>query len=145
MKWSIILVFLMIFIVGCATTDVVQEEPKVVNDEVPSENLEEESVDETTTEVQNDNVRQITVKGGSFYFEPSLIEVEVGETIEFIFENDGGVHDFVIPSLDIGTSVINTGESESFTYTFDEAGFFDFECTVGSHAANGMVGRIVVS
>lgn len=145
MKWNIILVFLIIFIAGCTTTNDSLDDSIVIEDAAPTENVEEENVEEVNTDVQNDGVRRVIVKGGSFYFEPSLIEVEVGETLEIVFENDGGVHDLVIPSLDIGTSIINTGESESFTYTFDEAGSFDFECSVGSHAANGMVGKIIVS
>ncbi|MFT4261247.1 MAG: plastocyanin/azurin family copper-binding protein [Candidatus Woesearchaeota archaeon] len=153
MKWKILIVFLAIFIVGCATVEVEQEEPTIIDDESPSEvddseelimDENEESTEEETI-AQNGEVRQVTVRGGSFYFEPNLIEVEVGETLEIVFENDGGVHDLVIPSLGIGTSIINTGESESFTYTFNEAGTFDFECSVGSHAANGMVGRVIVS
>lgn len=86
----------------------------------------------------------IHVKGGSYYFEPSMITVEQGETVEFVFENIGGTHDFVIPELGVGTDVIQGGQSESFTHTFKETGEFEFECSVGNHAAQGMVGTIIV-
>lgn len=88
---------------------------------------------------------QIEVTGGNHYFEEDEIEVEEGETVEIIFENEGGNHDLVIPELDVGTEVIDDGETDSFTYTFDEEGEYDFECSVGTHAEQGMTGTITVA
>ncbi len=124
----------------------VHEEPVVEEEQIPEEVHEEPVVEEEVTEETTEGVdRVIEVEGGMYYFEPSVIEVEAGETIEFVFNNVQGMHDMWIPSLEAGTSVINSGQSESFIYTFDEAGTFDFLCTVGSHAAQGMVGEIIVS
>ena len=152
---SIMFLAAFLVIAGCTTSpveeDLFEEEPfedsVIEQDPVPEEVheepvVEEEEVTEETTEGVD---RVIEVEGGMYYFEPSVIEVEAGETIEFVFNNVQGMHDMWIPSLEAGTSVINSGQSESFIYTFDEAGTFDFLCTVGSHAAQGMVGEIIVS
>ena len=32
-----------------------------------------------------------------------------------------------------------------YTYVFTVAGSYDYDCSVGSHAANGMVGTIIVN
>lgn len=97
---------------------------------------------ETTEE--SEDVRTVVVEGGNYYFESDNIEVEVGEEVEFVFENQGGQHDLVIPNYNVGTDVINTGESDSFIYSFDETGEYDFICSVGNHAQQGMTGTIEV-
>lgn len=89
--------------------------------------------------------RTIEVNGGNFYFEPGNIEVEQGETVRFVFVNDGGTHDMRIPSLEAGTEIISGGENASFTVTFDETGEIEFICSVGNHAEQGMTGTITVS
>ncbi len=105
---------------------------------------EEESEDAEEHEDAEDETRVIEVEGYGRTFEPDTIDVEVGETVEFVFTNTGGTHDFVIPELDVGTEVIGEGETDSFTYTFDEEGNFEFICSVGNHAEEGMVGEILV-
>ena len=38
-----------------------------------------------------------------------------------------------------------TNDVEMYTYVFTVAGNYDYDCSVGSHAANGMVGKIIVN
>jgi len=102
-----------------------------------SETEDSASSEEVDTEIQ--------VTGGSHYFEQDELEVEQGEKVEIIFENEGGTHDLVIPELNVGTEIIGGGETDSFTYTFDEEGEYDFECSVGTHAEQGMTGTITVT
>lgn len=97
---------------------------------------------ETTEE--SEDVRTVVVEGGNYYFESDNIEVEVGEEVEFVFENQGGQHDLIIPEHNVGTNVINTGETDSFVYSFDETGEYDFICSIGGHAQQGMTGTIEV-
>lgn len=104
----------------------------------------EEPVDNAPINNSSD-VREIVVTGGNYYFEPSNIDVEVGETVRFVFENAGGTHDMRIPELGEGTNVISGGESESFTVTFEEEGSYEFLCSVSNHAEQGMTGTIQVS
>ncbi len=160
------MLFAMVFVLGACASDYdieeadfdIEEEVPVIEDVVEDEADEEageteedytdtdEHVDEDDTDqLEEAEPRVIEVAGGNYYFEPDVIEVDVGETIEFVFINEGGTHDLVIPELDVGTSIITGGEEESFVYTFDEAGDFDFECSVGEHAAMGMEGEIIVS
>lgn len=100
---------------------------------------------ENTSVNSSSDVREITVTGGNYYFEPSNIDVEAGETVRFVFENAGGTHDMRIPEFNAGTNVISGGESESFTVTFEEEGSYEFLCSVGNHAEQGMTGTIQVS
>ena len=171
---SIILLASVLVVAGCATEEIQEEffveeepfeEPIIEQGAIPDEEVDEVPIieqgavpdeeevvsdedvveQEIVEEASEGMVRIIEVEGGMYYFEPSVIEVEVGETIEFVFNNVQGLHDMWIPSLEVGTSVIGSGQTESFTHTFDEAGTFEFICTVGTHAAQGMVGEIIVS
>lgn len=87
--------------------------------------------------------RTIAVSGDEFSFDPSTIEVEVGQNITFEFTNDGNQpHDF---GGDFGrTDVITAGESDSVTATFDETGDVAFWCDVPGHREQGMEGTIQV-
>lgn len=100
---------------------------------------------EDSSPSETDIDRTIEISGGSYYFEPNDIQVEQGETVEFVLKNEGGFHDMIIPELDVGTERINGGETDSFTVTFTGAGEYEFICSVGTHAQQGMTGTITVS
>lgn len=111
--------------------------------EAPAENFSSDQPE--GLEVNQSDIREVTVEGGSYYFEPDTINVSVNETVRFVFENEGGFHDMRIPELEAGTERINGGETASFTVTFDEEGSYEFICSVGNHAERGMTGTIDVS
>lgn len=129
------LIALTVLVSGCATESTT-ESPDVSPDD---------SVEASPDSVNDSDVREIVVSGGNFYFDSDNISVEAGETVRFVFENEGGTHDMRIPELEAGTSIISGGESESFTVTFDEEGEIEFICSVGTHAEQGMTGTITVS
>jgi plastocyanin len=142
------LVGLLLFAVILVTSGCLDQ---AVDEQMPEEDLQNMSPEsqgtqdaENTTE-ENEVDRTIEVAGGSYYFEPDNIQVEQGETIEFTLVNEGGFHDMVIPELDAGTDRINGGDTESFTVTFEETGEYEFICSVGTHAQQGMAGTITVS
>lgn len=98
----------------------------------------------TDADDQEDGVEQIVIEGESFEFNPETVQVEAGQEVEFVFANQGGTHDLVIEEVDTGTEVISTGERDSFTHTFEEEGEYEFICSVGNHAEEGMTGTIEV-
>ena len=94
------------------------------------------------------------INAGSYYYSPSTLEINVGDIVNWY--NDGGFHNV---NFDTDTQ---TGESfgnpESFSsaatssvgaliysHQFNVEGTYTYDCSIGSHAANGMVGTIVVS
>ena len=120
-------------------------------DTSPEENETEEAETDTeeADEEQSDEVREIEVEGGSHYFDPDEIEVEAGETVEFVFVNEEGTHDLVLEDGEgervEGTEVISGGETDSFTYTFEEEDDYEIYCSVGTHRSQGMEGTVTVS
>ena len=84
------------------------------------------------------------VNSGSYYYSPSILEIQVGETVEWI--NDGGFHDVVVTSgPDIFSLPACSGPCTIGSYTFSVPGTYDYICSIGAHAANGMIGTVVVN
>jgi plastocyanin len=93
-----------------------------------------------------------TVNGGNFYYSPQSLTINVGDTVSWI--NDGGFHNvnFDINTIS-GLSFFNpesflstpTNDVDMYTYVFTVAGTYQYDCSVGQHAANGMVGTIIVN
>ena len=93
-----------------------------------------------------------TVSAGNFYYYPMTFNINIGDTVHWI--NDGGFHNvnFDVNSI-TGASFNNpvsftstpTNDVEMYSYVFTVAGSYDYDCSVGSHAANGMVGSIIVN
>ena len=95
-----------------------------------------------------------TINAGSYYFIPAILTINAGDTVEWI--NDGGNHDV---NADInsqtGSSFNNPVSFQSpvtsitgatiHTQIFTLAGTYSYDCSVGSHAAAGMVASIVVN
>lgn len=101
------------------------------------------------------NVDGVVVEASSFQYSPSDLSIEPGQTV--VWSNLGGTHDV---NGDINSQ---TGESfgnpEAFylspvsgdangvcigSYTFNVPGVYTYDCSIGSHAALGMVASITV-
>ncbi len=94
-----------------------------------------------------------TVFAGNFYYDPQNIIINQGEQVRWI--NDGGLHDvngeinsitnipFNNPELFNSESTSIVG-AEIYKYTFNTPGLYNYDCSVGGHANNGMVGSITV-
>lgn len=101
------------------------------------------------------NVDGVVVATGSYYYSPQDLSIEIGTTV--VWENMGGSHN--------ANGVTNTitdepfGNPEDFyfspvggsqtgtcigSHTFTIPGVYSYDCSVGTHAALGMVGTVTV-
>ena len=91
------------------------------------------------------------IHAGNYYYDPPYLEIEVGSSVMWL--NDGGYHNvngeintitdepFDNPeSFYIGASA--GGEIGAFTFTIP--GTYNYDCSIMSHAEEGMIGTIVV-
>ncbi|MAU36255.1 MAG: hypothetical protein CMD14_02650, partial [Flavobacteriales bacterium] len=95
-----------------------------------------------------------TINAGSYYYSPSSLTVNLGDTVQWI--NDGGSHDvnadinsqtgqsFNNP-VSFQSSVNSIVGSIIHTQVFTTSGIYNYDCSVGSHAALGMVATIIVN
>ena len=92
------------------------------------------------------------VDASSYQYSPQVLEIETGDMVTWT--NLGGTHDvnFVensITQVSFGNPSSsslgsNTG-GEIGSITFDVAGTYNYDCSIGQHAASGMTGTIIVS
>ncbi|MFW5695796.1 MAG: plastocyanin/azurin family copper-binding protein [Alkalispirochaeta sp.] len=103
--------------------------------------MAEETVDVTG---EDGEVKEITVQNDQLSYVQSEIRVNEGDTIRLTFENTGGRHDWVLDEFDAATDVINGGDSQTIEFTADEAGEYEFYCSVPGHRQAGMWGTFIV-
>lgn len=118
---------------------------------------------ESTTE-QQATERTVGVEMVDNAFEPTSVDIEMGETIRFVFENTGAVaHDALIGDADAqaeheeemseaegmehgagddggdGDAItVEPGETGELVYTFDEPGALEIGCHEPGHYTAGM-------
>jgi uncharacterized cupredoxin-like copper-binding protein len=92
-------------------------------------------------------------------FAPDAVEVEAGQTIEFVISNVADVdHEFVLGPAhehagmdheNMGSSemtgTIPPGESKTVVWTFTEPGEVTFACYIAGHNEAGMTGTVKIS
>ena len=88
----------------------------------------------------------VTVKASEFKFVLSSKTVAKPGKVVFKVTNTGKeAHNFVILSgINKATPLIQPHKSATLTVTFKKAGKYTYECTVGEHAEEGMLGSFLV-
>ncbi len=121
------------------------DEEKQPGENVPApgeEAGEEEGTDEEAP------AKEITVSGTEYSFSPDTIRVQPGQEVRVTFENTGSIgHDFVVEGLDVGTEVIEPGNTDSVTFTAPSSSGeypMTFLCSVPGHQEAGMEGTLIV-
>lgn len=92
----------------------------------------------------NQTVKEFTVKGQNFSFNPSLITVKKGDKVKITFENTSGFHDFKIDEYGVASKQTKSPTTEVLEFTADKIGSFEYYCSIGSHKAMGMLGTLKV-
>ena len=94
-----------------------------------------------------------TINAGSYYYTPSSLTISSGDTVNWY--NDGGFHnvnaetntitgeDFYNPESFVSGAISTVG-ALIHTQVFNTPGTYNYDCSIGSHAQNGMVGTIIV-
>lgn len=99
----------------------------------------------SNTGVPKGMTQEFTFSNQGFTYLPGAFAVKKGDRVKVTFKNTGGTHDFRIEGYDVGTNVIQAGKSQTFEFTADKAGTFEFYCSVGSHREMGMKGTFTVT
>jgi len=90
--------------------------------------------------------KKIEVVAHKYAFEPSRIEVKVGEPVEITFRSTDTKHGFVCKDLGLEKVVFSKDEPATVTFTPSEAGTYQFKCARFCGMGHGkMKGEIVVA
>lgn len=90
------------------------------------------------------SVKTFNLEGKNFRFTPNEIKVNKGDKVKVVLKVADMQHDFVVDGQDVRTKVGKAGETVEVEFTADEAGEFEFYCSVGTHRTQGMVGTLIV-
>ena len=89
-------------------------------------------------------VKEFTVDSFNFGYSMEEIRVNEGDTVTINLTNSDGFHDWVVDEFSAATEKIQAGQTTSVTFVASAAGEYEYYCSVGSHRANGMVGKLIV-
>lgn len=89
-------------------------------------------------------VKEFTITGSNFSFDPKEIKVKKGDTVKILFKNADGFHDWRVDEFNAATKKIKGGEQDSVQFVADKAGTFEYYCSVGEHRKMGMKGNLIV-
>lgn len=84
------------------------------------------------------------IDGTNFAFDVKEMRVKEGDTVTIHFMSADGFHDLVIDEFNVRTEKLKTGGMAMITFVASKKGTFEYYCSVGSHRANGMIGKLVV-
>lgn len=84
------------------------------------------------------------IYAGNMYYNPAVITINQGDSIQFV--NEEGFHDVYTTSgpVDLRLSPCSSPCTIGIL-VFDVPGVYEYICSIGSHAAQGMVGTINVT
>src|SRR5687767_11968076 len=138
-KNQIIAIVLVLVILGIAVTVMGRksEAPVVETSDAPALNNSD-----SAAEIPESVVKEFTVSGENFSFDPSEIKVKKGDKVKITFKNSQGFHDFKIDKYGVATKQTNAPSEEVLEFTADKAGTFEYYCSVGQHRAMGMKGNL---
>ena len=90
-------------------------------------------------------VRELTVQGFEYGFDPAELTIHRGEAVRLLFRNTGTIeHDLTIPDWDAATPILAPGEEAVVEFQARRSGTFRFLCTVPGHNELGMNGTLRV-
>ncbi len=92
-----------------------------------------------------ENVRSFQVTASRFQFQPSRLEVNLGDRVRIILRSTDVDHGFGLPVFDVEANIPASGEPVAIEFTADKPGTFPFGCTTFCGDGHfGMVGELVV-
>jgi len=119
------------------------------NSQMPAPGNQEQSETEATNQ-ENQNpenstsVKTFTIKGQNFSFNPAEIRVKRGDKVKIVFQNESGYHDWMLEGYNVRTKQMTGPATETVEFTADQAGTFEYYCSVGTHRQMGMKGNLIV-
>lgn len=110
------------------------------------------SSDTTTDEENEENdlvltgeTKEFDITASNWKFEPSLIEVNLGDKVELHLQSTQGTHGFTIMSFGV-SETLTPGEDIHVEFIADRTGTFSFFCHIPcGQGHGGMNGKLIVN
>jgi halocyanin-like protein len=125
---------------------IVQEPPSTGNQAVDEWVVDSSNFDGSVTDRTGVDTATITVGAedarGNFAFDPPVLKVSVGITVQWEWSGRGGPHNVVFQNRDISSDEIYSDPGVHLEHTFEKSGTYRFACE--PHQSIGMKGAIIV-
>ena len=149
---ALVIVAIGVFLSGCKSYKTPTSTPVTPSGEVkepqtptqPSETQPAATPETQPTVTPTGEVKEFSIIGRSFDFNPSTITVNRGDTVRITFTSLDIGHNLIIEGYDVGTNIISGGASETIEFVADKPGTFAIYCSVGNHREFGMEGQLIV-
>jgi len=128
---------------GNTPAEVTEEDVEVTEEDVMLEEDDATKTEEDSITEQGE-ARVFDLTGRNFAFSVTEIKVKKGDKVRINFESADGFHDWVVDEFSANTNRVNTGDKTFVEFIADQAGEFEYYCSVGNHRALGLVGMLVV-
>jgi len=89
-------------------------------------------------------IQEFTISGRPFLFSLKEIRVQKEDTVRVTFINEQGIHDWRVDEFGAATAILQQGQQETVEFVANQAGEFEYYCSIGDHRARGMVGKLIV-
>ncbi len=138
--WLSLLLLLMLTLAACGGGGDTGGSQAPADEAAPSESAGEEAADEAPA------AEDVTVLGlDTLKYEPAELTAAAGQTLNITLDNEGVLeHNITWEEGDVLLVAAPPSESATASYTFDEAGTYNFYCSVLGHKEAGMVGSVTV-
>ena len=115
----------------------------------PAENQTQETSEDsdaaTDSAVEGEGeVKEFAVLSKGLSFTSSEIKVKKGDKVKITFKNTLEKHDLTLDEFNVKTKLLGAGEEETVEFTADQAGEFEYYCSVPGHRQAGMKGKLIV-
>ena len=140
----IIIIILIVVIGGYFLLRGEYQDSNLVSAPTPASGVDPGTVEEKIVS-DGTGIKEFTVSGTEYSFNPSSLDVKAGEQIKIIFKNDGKAkHNLVIEELGIKTRTIGVGQTDILEFIAPSSGTYVFSCSIPGHQAAGMEGSLRV-
>lgn len=132
------LAIVVMVVILAMTTNLADQETIIQDSSVGS------AIQNNASDLAEPQTHQIDIGSRNFRYSIEEIRANKGDTIRLILSNQGGTHDWVVDEFNAQTKIIGPGETDTIEFVVDKTGEFEYYCSVGSHRAMGMVGKLIV-
>ena len=126
------------------------EEEIMLQEEAPSEEAiteggsEDQIIEREEQFAVNEEINEFYLTASNFKYDLKEIRVKEGDKVRINLSVAEGLHDWMVGEFNAATSQIQAGQSDSVEFVANRKGEFEYYCSVNSHRAMGMVGKLIV-
>lgn len=152
MRNAIALLFVVALLVfaGCAQQEMMPESPEQAPEDTESTGEQNQTSEESEMTGQQEPDVVVSLVGRNFEYEDTQgninpdVVVSQGDLVRVEYTTESGFHDFVIDEFAATEQVDSAAGVQVIEFVANQAGTFEYYCSVGSHRAQGMSGSFVV-